>query len=46
LATAIFVLGTNAGLELINQLGDTEVIIIDDKNQMFKSTGINFNQNP
>ena len=46
LATAIFVLGTNAGLDLVNQLGDTEVIIVDDRNQMFKSTGINLNQNP
>ncbi len=46
MATAIFVMGTNAGLDLINQLGDTEVIIVDDKNEMFKSSGINFNENP
>jgi len=39
LATSIFVMGVNAGLALINQLGDTEVIIVDDVNKMYKSNG-------
>jgi thiamine biosynthesis lipoprotein len=40
LATAIMVMGTNAGLALVNQLGDTEVIIVDSENTMHKSTGL------
>ena len=40
LATAIFVMGKDAGLALINQLGDTEVVLVDDSNKLFKSNGI------
>lgn len=43
LATSIFVLGVDAGLALINQLGDTEVIIVDNVNIMHKSNGIILN---
>tara|TARA_R110001592_G_scaffold21797_4_gene87421 strand:- start:96 stop:1037 length:942 start_codon:yes stop_codon:yes gene_type:complete len=43
LATSIFVMGLDAGLALINQLGDTEVIIVDNTNKMYKSNGIIFN---
>ncbi|WP_339651841.1 FAD:protein FMN transferase [uncultured Maribacter sp.] len=43
LATSIFVMGLEAGLALINQLGDTEVIIVDNKNKMCKSNGIILN---
>lgn len=43
LATSIFVLGVNAGLALINQLGDTEVIIVDEHDKMFKSNGVILN---
>ncbi|WP_419214124.1 FAD:protein FMN transferase [Maribacter sp. X9] len=43
LATAIFVMGIDSGLSLINQLGDTEVIIISDADIMFKSNGIILN---
>ncbi len=43
LATAIFIMGKDAGLALINQLGATEVILVDDNNKMFKSNGILFN---
>lgn len=46
LATAIFIMGTNAGLSLINQLGGTEVIIVDENNKIHKSTGILFDNNP
>ncbi|WP_246160785.1 FAD:protein FMN transferase [Maribacter flavus] len=46
LATAIMVMGTNAGLALVNQLGDTEVIIVDSENKMHKSTGLILNQIP
>lgn len=46
LATAIFIMGTNAGLSLINQLGGTEVIIVDANNKIHKSSGILFDNNP
>ncbi len=42
LATAVFIMGTETGLSLINQLAETEVIIVDDKNKMHKSDGISF----
>lgn len=40
LATAIMVMGTNSGLALVNQLGDTEVIIVDSENKIHKSSGM------
>lgn len=40
LATAILVMGRNAGLSLVNQLGDTEVIIVDSDNKIYKSSGM------
>ena len=46
LATAIMVMGSNAGLALVNQLGDTEVIIVDSENRMHKSTGVILDEIP
>lgn len=46
LATAIVVMGRDAGLALINQLGGTEVILVDDQGILHKSTGIIFPKNP
>jgi thiamine biosynthesis lipoprotein len=46
LATALVVMGRDAGLALVNQLGGTEVIMVDDQDNMYKSSGIIFNQNP
>ena len=40
LATAIHILGKEKGLELINQLGDTEVIIIDNFGELTSSVGL------
>lgn len=40
LATTIFVMGVNAGLNLINQLPKVEGIIIDDKGEIFTSNHI------
>lgn len=40
LATAIHILGKEEGLELINQLGDTEVIIIDNFGELTSSMGL------
>ena len=46
LATAIFIMGTNSGLSLINQLPLTDVIIVDSSNKIHKSQGILFDNNP
>ncbi len=42
LATAVFVLGKDAGLALVNQLGGIEAIIVDSDNKIHKSSGILF----
>ncbi|MEM9142959.1 MAG: FAD:protein FMN transferase [Bacteroidota bacterium] len=46
LATAVFIMGKDAGLALINQLGGTEVILVDNANKIHKSNGIMFDNNP
>lgn len=46
LATAVFILGKKDGLALINQLAETEVIIIDSETEMHKSEGILFEIEP
>lgn len=46
LATAIMVLGRDAGLALVNQLGGTEVIIVDSDNELFTSKGIILDKSP
>ncbi len=40
LATAVFIMGKDAGLSLINQLGGLEVILFDSENKVHKSSGI------
>ncbi len=40
LSTAVYILGKEKGISMINQLGDTEVIIVDRFNQIYKSNGI------
>ncbi len=40
LSTAVYILGKEKGISIINQLGDTEVIIVDRFNQIFKSNGV------
>ena len=42
LATSVFVMGTEAGLNLINQLNGIECIIIDSDNNILKSNHIQF----
>ncbi|MDB2606767.1 FAD:protein FMN transferase [Zobellia sp.] len=44
LATAVYVMGKKDGLALINQLGGTEVILVDDTNTVYKSSGILMNE--
>ena len=40
LATALFVLGPSAGIELINNLRDIEGLVVDDNGQLFPSKGL------
>lgn len=40
LATAVFIMGKDDGLALINQFRDIDVIIFDDKGKVYKSSGI------
>ena len=42
LATAIFIMGKDAGIARINQLGGPEVILFDSENKVHKSSGILF----
>lgn len=42
LATAILIIGKDAGLDLVNQLPLTEAILVDSQNKMHKSSGILF----
>ena len=42
LATAVFIMGKDAGLFKINQLPGTEVILVDSNNKIHKSSGIRF----
>lgn len=46
LATAILVMGKDAGLALINQLDGTEVILVDATNKMYKSSGLILKDTP
>lgn len=46
LATAVFIMGKEAGLFLINQLPLTEVILVDSDNKVHKSSGILFESEP
>ena len=45
LATGIFVLGVDVGLNLVNQLIGIQCIIVDDKGKVFTSKGIDINKN-
>ncbi|WP_265243522.1 FAD:protein FMN transferase [Muriicola sp. Z0-33] len=40
LSTAVYVMGKKLGLALINQLDGTEVVILDDNDEVYKSNGI------
>ncbi len=46
LATSIFVMGTSVGIDMINQLKDVDCIIIDDKNKVHASKGIQLKNIP
>lgn len=46
LATAVFIMGRDVGLHMINQMNGVEAIIVDAENKIHKSSGIMFNTNP
>jgi len=46
LATAVFIMGKDAGLFLINQLDGVEVVLFDNFNKAHKSDGILFEREP
>ncbi|MVT11009.1 FAD:protein FMN transferase [Chitinophaga tropicalis] len=43
LATAVTVMGVQAGIHFINQLPDAHCIVVDDKNNIFQSANIHIN---
>lgn len=45
LATAVFVLGRDTGMHLVNQLNGVEAVIVDSDNKIHKTNGITFNKN-
>lgn len=44
LATAVFVMGVDSGVHMINQLDGVEVVIVDNADKIHKSSGIIFNK--
>ncbi len=45
LATAIFIMGKDSGIHLINQIDGVEVVVVDSDNKIHKSSGIFFDTN-
>ena len=45
MATAVFVMGRDSGLHLINQIGGVEAVVVDSDNKLHKSSGIVFDNN-
>ncbi|WP_136468444.1 FAD:protein FMN transferase [Flagellimonas onchidii] len=45
LATAIFIMGKDIGVHLINQIDGVEVVVVDSNNKIHKSSGILFEKN-
>ena len=44
LATSVFILGVDIGLNMINQLPGIDCVIIDDENKIIKSNNIQLNR--
>ena len=45
LATAVFIMGRDSGIHLINQLDGVEVVLVDGNKKIHKSSGITFDTN-
>ncbi len=46
LATAVFIMGRDTGIHMINQIDGVEVVVVDSDNKIHKSSGIVFDTNP
>ena len=46
MATAVFIMGKDVGLHMINQIDGIEAVVVDSENKIHKTTGIMFNVNP
>ena len=45
LATAVFIMGKDSGIHMINQIDGVEVVVVDSDNKIHKSSGIIFDTN-
>ncbi|MEO9510542.1 MAG: FAD:protein FMN transferase [Flavobacteriaceae bacterium] len=45
LATAVFIMGKDSGIHMVNQIDGVEVVVVDSDNKIHKSTGIIFDKN-
>lgn len=45
LATAVFIMGKDSGIHMVNQIDGVEVVVVDEDNKIHKSTGIVFDNN-
>ncbi len=45
MATAVFTMGRDVGLHMINQIDGVEAVVVDSENKVHKSTGIMFDTN-
>lgn len=45
LATAVFIMGRDTGIHMINQIDGVEVVVVDSDNKIHKSSGIIFDSN-
>lgn len=45
LATAVFIIGRDSGIHLINQIPGVDVVVVDGENKIHKSSGILFDNN-
>ncbi|THV60175.1 FAD:protein FMN transferase [Flagellimonas alvinocaridis] len=46
LATAVFIMGKDSGIHMINQIDGVEAVVVDSNNKIHKSSGIIFDTNP
>ncbi|NAY90303.1 FAD:protein FMN transferase [Muricauda sp. JGD-17] len=45
LATAVFIMGKDTGIHLVNQMDGVEVVVVDSENKIHRSSGIMFDTN-
>lgn len=46
LATAVFIMGKDSGIHMINQIDGVEAVVVDSDNKIHRSSGIIFDTNP